>query len=92
MAKYQAYSVLDTKAAAFTTPMFLQRDEMAIRAFSDAVKDPNHPMHKHPEDYHLYWIGEFDDTAGRLERDHNGGIRFLVSGLGEVQPQSPQED
>lgn len=62
----QVYSVLDTKADAFAPPFFVHRDEVAVRAFRDAVLDPQHPMSRHPEDYKLYRIGTFSDSDARL--------------------------
>jgi len=81
---YQIYSVLDTKAAAFAPPFFLHRDEVAIRAFRDAVLDPKHPMSAHPGDYHLYNIGQFDDVDGRVS-PNPVGPQFVCSGLGEAE-------
>lgn len=79
------YAIRDIKAAAFAPPFFMQRDEMAIRAFSDAIKDPNHQMSRHAEDYELFHLGEFDDESGKVEPVV--GPRFLANGLGEVGAQ-----
>lgn len=79
---YGVYSVRDLKAAAFAPPFFLGRDEVALRTFSDALKDPSHPMAAHPEDYHLYRLGEFDDSTGVLVPSPEP--KFLINGLGEM--------
>lgn len=63
---YRIYSVRDLKAAAYAPPFFLGRDEVALRTFRDALRDPTHPMTKHPEDYVLYFLGEFDDETGAV--------------------------
>ena len=39
---------------------------MAIRSFSDAVQDQDSAFNKHPEDYSLWEIGEFDDQTGEI--------------------------
>lgn len=62
----QVYSILDLKAGAFCTPFFLTNDNLARRAFGDAVLDSSTGVNKHPEDYNLYRIGEFDDNSGEL--------------------------
>lgn len=77
----RAYSVLDLKAQAYAAPFFLHKDALAIRSFSDAVADPQHPMSRHAEDYQLYYIGEFDDAAGAFSPV---APVFLMNGLGEV--------
>lgn len=61
------FSVFDTKAAFFAVPFVMQREQMAIRAFSDLVNDPNTSVNKHPEDYALYVVGMFDDSTGVIE-------------------------
>jgi len=63
---YQVFSVRDSKAAAYALPFFLPRMEIALRSFRDAVKNPEHDMHRHPEDYALYCIGEYDDATGQM--------------------------
>jgi len=79
---YRCYSVRDLKAAAFAPPFFLGRDEVAVRTFSDALADPTHPMHAHPEDYQLFYLGEFNDETGLLQGADTP--RFLVNGVGEM--------
>lgn len=64
MSVYQVFSVFDSKAAAYALPFFLPRVEVAIRSFRDAVRNPEHDMHRHPEDYSLHLLGEFDDASG----------------------------
>lgn len=79
---YRCYSVKDLKAAAFAPPFFLGRDEVAVRTFSDAIKDPTHPMHQHPGDYELYYLGEFNDETGQLQGANTP--QFLCDGDGLI--------
>lgn len=62
----QCYAVFDTKASAFLTPFFLPTDGMAIRVFSDCVRDSQHQFGKHPEDFSLFRVGQFDADNGKL--------------------------
>lgn len=61
------FSVLDAKTGGFSNPFCGLTNESAIREFSDAVNDernPNNQWARHPEDFVLYCIGDFDsDTA-----------------------------
>lgn len=59
-------SVMDVKAKAFMQPIFVNNESLAIRAFGDAVVNPESGISKHPEDYHLYKLAEFDDNTGRF--------------------------
>ena len=67
MARLRICSVHDVKAEAWTTPMFFQSNAQAVRSFGDAVKDKSSDFGKHPEDYHLYAIGVFDQDEGVVE-------------------------
>jgi hypothetical protein len=65
----KVFSVFDSKAAFFGRPFFDQKEGTAIRNFSDAVNDssnPNNMWFKHPEDFSLFLVGEFDDETGEL--------------------------
>lgn len=59
-------SVYDVKAEAYNPPAAFVAIGQAVRWFSDLVSDANHPVGKHPSDYRLYRVGEFDDSFGAL--------------------------
>lgn len=63
----KAFAVLDLKAGAFGMPMFVSTAGLAMRGFTDAMKDSRSPMAQHPEDYVLYEIGSYDPNSGQLE-------------------------
>lgn len=80
---HQAFSVKDIKAAAFAPPFFMPRQEAAVRAFTDACSGGDTMLTKHPDDFALYCIGEYDDARGALL-----GIDepiFIISASGAVQ-------
>lgn len=64
--KLLAFSVRDEAVGAFLQPMFFRAKGEAIRAFADAVGNPEHQFAKHLNDYVFYFVGEFDDQAGRF--------------------------
>lgn len=64
--KLGVFSVFDDKAAVYTQPFYFPVKGQAIRMFSDAAEDDKFPFKKHPEDYSLYQLGEFDDVSGKL--------------------------
>ena len=73
-----AYTVHDQAAAAYLPPFFESTDAKAIRAFENAVSDPNHQFGRNPEDYNLIKIGQFCDEHAHLGDD---GKTHLISGL-----------
>lgn len=62
-----AFAIHDRALSAYGQPMFFPTEGAAMRAFADAVNDPQSGFAKHPEDYDLYRIGVYDDFEGRLE-------------------------
>lgn len=78
--KLLAFAVYDEKAEAYTVPFFQATVGLAIRSFIDACKNEESPFSKHPTDYKLYKIGEFDDSLGML----SGDVPVLVSSGSEA--------
>lgn len=64
--KSKMFAIFDKKALAFMMPFCMQNNMLAIRAFSDLATTSDHPINKHPEDYSLYYVGEFDDANGQV--------------------------
>lgn len=62
----KVFSVLDTKGDVFMSPFFFPATGQAVRAFSDLANDGNTVVARHPGDYRLTCVGEFDDSTGRL--------------------------
>lgn len=62
------YSIHDQAAQAFITPFFMHNKALAIRAFSDNInsKEENN-ISKHPEQYSLFCLGEYDDIKGTID-------------------------
>lgn len=60
------YSIFDVKGKCFGQPFFMAHNGIALRSFSDLIQDKNTTICKHPEDFKLYLIGEYDDNSGAL--------------------------
>lgn len=65
--KLKIYTVYDAKVEAFLTPFFCRTDPEACRLFADAARSVDHSFAKHPEDFALFRIGEFDDAGASIE-------------------------
>ncbi len=81
--KLKMFSMYDMKAEAFITPFFLHNENMAKRAIYDASSMDTHMFSKHPEDYALYHLGEFDDSNGMVESllPRNLGLVSQIAGV-----------
>lgn len=64
--KLQVFTVMDLKAETFMPPFFMNNTKLAERVFGDAVNDGEHMFNKHPEDYALYHVGEWEDEEGKF--------------------------
>lgn len=63
------YAVRDNATEQFGNPMFMVSNGQALRSFTDEVnnKESTNLLHKHPEDYELYEIGEYDTDTGEFQ-------------------------
>lgn len=76
--KLNAYTIYDVASGAYMRPFFSQADGMAVRGFKDIANDPEHEVGKHPEDYTLFRIGDFNERTGTLRGD---GLEKLATAL-----------
>jgi len=77
--KLNVYSIFDSAAKAYTNPFFMHNDGLAIRAFSDNVNsEQENNISKHPDQFTLFRIGEFDDASGEIKTDL---VKSLGTGL-----------
>lgn len=64
--KTQLFCVYDSKAAFYGRPFHAINHDVALRTARDLANDPRGEVNKHPEDYSLFHIGEFDDQTGKV--------------------------
>ena len=62
----RVFSIRDVKAGIYNPPFFQNNNALASRAFGDLATDPQAMISKHPEDYQLFFIGEFFPDSGVL--------------------------
>lgn len=67
---HKVYCVYDNKALFWLQPFYAMQHGQAMRAFSDEVNTRNSSMNRHPTDYALFHVGEFDDQTGQLQPVH----------------------
>lgn len=63
----KVFSVFDGAVGAYMAPFFMHSRGQAIRSFSDTADDANSTIGKHPQDYTLFELGEFDDSCARFD-------------------------
>lgn len=60
------FAVFDVKADAYRSLFVMNTKAQAIRAFSDLAHDSGTDVGKHPEDYRLVVLAEFDESSGTI--------------------------
>lgn len=63
----KVFVVYDSKAEAYMNPFYMDAKGQAIRTFEDAVNKGGHPFNQHPEDYTLFYIGEYDESSAQFK-------------------------
>lgn len=62
----KVFTVRDAKVEAYMQPFFARAKGEALRSFMDTVSKPDHQFSEHPEDFSLYYLGEYDENTGAL--------------------------
>lgn len=61
----KVFSIRDHKALIYNNPFFKTTHGEAERDFRTAINDPQAGnLNKYPEDYALYYLGDYDDVSG----------------------------
>lgn len=63
----KAYCILDLKTSQYARPFFFATDGEAIRAMSDSISAGDSLLAKHPADFVLYRVGQFDSDTGDFD-------------------------
>lgn len=60
-------SIRDVAGDYFQSPFGVPSRGVASRYFGDEVMNPESPMSKHPSDYELFHVGNFNPSSGEVE-------------------------
>jgi len=78
------YAVYDRKAEVYSQPFLEIKDGTAIRAVQDLViNNKDHAFAKHPSDFSLHRLGEFDETEGKITGQDKPTKIIEIETLGE---------
>lgn len=64
---HKFFAVYDAKVATYMQPFSFTTQGAAMRAFTDLVNSNDNAISKHPEDYSLFELSQFDDQTGLFE-------------------------
>lgn len=63
---HKIFTIRDTKAEMYNTPFFQKSVGEAERNFKTLVNDSKSTVSQYPEDFDLYYIGDYDDLTGKI--------------------------
>lgn len=64
MSRLKVYSIRDAKAEVYNAPFYKGTHGEAERDFRTAVNDEKSFLSQYPDDFDLYYIGDFDQNTG----------------------------
>lgn len=59
------FAIRDSKGEMFFTPFFMNTHGEAERDFRSLANNKENPIGQYPEDYDLYYLGEYDNSTGK---------------------------
>lgn len=74
MERQRLYCVFDKKAETYFAPYAVRNDAVADRRFGELLVAEDSVLSKHPEDYALYCVGEFDEYSGDVVPFEKGKV------------------
>lgn len=74
----KVYSILDVKSDTFSPPFIAPTNGVATRMFFEIATDGQSTIAKHPEDFKLVLIGEFDDASGDISAVAHVSLGFAT--------------
>jgi len=77
--KLKLFSVRDHKAEMFQRPFVAESRGVAQRALYDVVNGKDHEFARHPGDFELFELGEFDQEGGELVATGRVAVTSLVT-------------
>jgi hypothetical protein len=78
------YAVYDRKADMYSQPFLEIKDGTAIRAVQDIViNNKDHAFAKHPSDFSLHRLGEFDEATGVITGQEKPNKIIEIDALGD---------
>lgn len=61
------FSIRDAKTEVYNAPFYQKTMGEAERNFHTTVNDSKTTISQYPEDYDLYYLGEYDDNTGQFK-------------------------
>lgn len=86
--KMKVFAIRDGKAEIYFPPFFQKTHGEAERSLRELMRDESSMVAKYPEDYDLYFLGEYDDQSGKmsLQDTPQHVLKAIQLKSGELEP------
>lgn len=64
---FKIYSVFDSAVGDYARPFYDVSRGSALRSFSDIAQDSTSAIGKHPQDFTLFELGEYDSSTAKFD-------------------------
>ena len=65
--KTEIYAIYDSKAQVYNKPFHQVNQAVAMRTATDLANDSNSEIAKNPEDYTMFYLGNYDDQTAQFD-------------------------
>lgn len=86
MAKQKMFAPFDSKLQVWMNPMFFLHSGQAERTWVDLCNQPESILAKHPDDFAIYQVGEFDDATGEIISIHPP-VQLMTASAAKRKPE-----
>ena len=82
------FSIRDSKAETFNSPFYQPTHGEAERTFRTTVLDPKTVINQYPEDFDLWYLGEYNSNDGKITPLDTP--QHMLKAVACMKPQNPQ--
>lgn len=86
---HEVYSIRDAKTEVFSPPFLQKARGEAERSFSQLSNDPETSIGRYPEDFDLYYLGQFNDNSGAYTLLDTP--KHIIKAIQVVRPKKSQD-
>jgi len=82
------YTMHDRATNTYSPPMAFATDAVAVRELQDAMQDTNSTFRKHPDDYTLWRVGEWDSEYGTVVNNMGEKLEMVIKIATLMEPKA----
>lgn len=85
------YTIYDAKAKVYNKPFYQLNEDVMVRTAQDLLTDMTTDVARHPEDFVLYYMGQYDDNKGEFKFKEIKEVMFRFSEINHYYEEQENE-